>query len=90
MIKQESRGERPIVEIFFLRFYFILERREGREKEGEKHQCVVASYAAAPTGDVAHNPGMCLDWEWNQQPFAPQSSPALNQLSHASQGCRDF
>ena len=23
----------------------------------------------APTGDLAHNPGMCPDWELNQRPF---------------------
>ena len=28
------------------------------EREGEKHQCVVASHTP-PTGDVAHNPHMC-------------------------------
>ena len=22
-----------------------------------------------PTGDLASNPGMCPDWEWNRQPF---------------------
>ena len=38
--------------------------REG-EKEGQKHQCVVASQTP-PTGDLACNPGMCPDWESNQ------------------------
>ena len=38
----------------FKRFYLFLER--GRE--GEKHQRVVAS-CVPPTGDLAHNPGMC-------------------------------
>ena len=28
------------------------------EREEENHQCVVASQAP-PTGDLAHNPGMC-------------------------------
>ena len=37
--------------------------REG-EREGEIHQCVVAS-PAPPTGDLASNPGMCPDWELN-------------------------
>ena len=37
------------------------------EREGEKHQCVVASHVA-PSGDLAHNPGMCPDWELNQRP----------------------
>ena len=34
-------------------------------REGEKHQCVIASHAP-PTGDLASNPGMCPDWEVNQ------------------------
>ena len=51
---------------FFLRFYLFLEKGEG--KEGEKCQCVVAS-RAPPTGDLAHNPGMCPDWESNRRPF---------------------
>ena len=50
--------------------------------EGETHQCVVASHMA-PTGDLAHNPGMCLDWESNQRPFGSQ--PALNPQSYSSQ-----
>ena len=38
------------------------------ETEGEKLQCVVASHAP-PTGDLAHNPSSCCDWESNWQPF---------------------
>ena len=49
-----------------LKILFIL-RERGREgeKEGGKHQCVVA-FHVPPTGDLAHNPGMCPDWESNQ------------------------
>ena len=36
----------------------FLESGEGKEEEGEKHQCVVASHAP-PTGDLAQNPGIC-------------------------------
>ena len=43
----------------------------GGKKSGEKHQCVVAS-CAPPTGDLPHNPGMCPDWELNQQLFGSQ------------------
>ena len=52
---------------FFKIFYLFIFRERGREgeREGEKHQCVVASHAP-PTGDTAHNPGMCSDWESNQ------------------------
>ena len=66
----------------FLNFfkYFIYLFSE-REREGEKHQCVVASHAP-PTGDLACNPGMCPEWEANQRPFGSQATPQ----SHTSQG----
>ena len=44
----------------------------GGEREGEKHQCGVASYTP-PTGDPAPNPGLCHDWESHQQPFGLQA-----------------
>ena len=59
--------------IFFFYYYLFLDRREGREKEREKHQCVVASHTP-PTGDLAHNPGVCPDWELNQRSFGSQAS----------------
>ena len=59
----------------------FLERREGREKEGEKHQCVVAS-CALPTGDLARNPGMCPDWESNQRPFGLQANIQSSEPHH--------
>ena len=60
--------------VLLLRFYLFIFRERGREgeREGEKHQCVVAS-RAPPTGDLAHNPGMCPDCESNQQPFGSQA-----------------
>ena len=62
--------------------YLFLERGEGKENEGEKHQCVVGS-RVCPTGDLACNPGTCPDWELNQQPFG---SKALSPLSYTSPG----
>ena len=61
--------------LFFLRFYLFIFRERGRERkrEGEKHQCVVAS-CTPPTGGLACNPGMCPDWESNQWPFRSQAS----------------
>ena len=53
-------------------FIFRVRGREG-EREGEKHQCVVAS-RVPPTRDLACNPGTCPDWESNGRPFALQSS----------------
>ena len=54
----------------FLRFYLFIFRERGkdRDREGEKHQCVVAS-CTPPTGDLAYNPGMCPEWESNRQSF---------------------
>ena len=47
----------------FFRFFLFIFRQKGRkgEREGEKHQCVVASHMP-PTRDLACNPGMCPDW----------------------------
>ena len=58
--------------IIFKKILFIFSERKGEgEREGEKHQCVVVSPVSA-TGDLAHNPGMCLDWELNPKPFGLQ------------------
>ena len=51
------------------------------EREGEKRQYVVAS-PVPHTGDLAHNPVMCPDWESNWQPFGLQ--PVFNPLSYTS------
>ena len=48
--------------------YLFKEKGREREREGEKHRCVVASFTP-PTGDLAGNPGICPDWESNQRPF---------------------
>ena len=60
--------------MYFLKTLFIF-RERGREgeREGEKNQCVVAS-PTPPSGNLAHNSGMCPDWELNQQPRALQAS----------------
>ena len=48
-------------------FYLFIFREKGREgeREGEKHQYVVASHTP-PNGDLAYYPGMCPDRESNQ------------------------
>ena len=40
--------------------YLFFGRREGREKERERHISVITS-CMAPTGNLACNPGMCSD-----------------------------
>ena len=52
--------------------FIFRERGTEGEREEEKHPCVVASQAPA-TGDLAHNPGMCPDWESNRWPFGSQA-----------------
>ena len=55
--------------LFFLRFYLFIFREGKGEREGEKCQGVVGA-----TGDLAQNPGMCSDWEFNPRPFSLQAS----------------
>ena len=43
---------------------YLLERATEGEREGEKHQGVVASHVL-PTGDLVLNPGTCPGWESN-------------------------
>ena len=65
-----------LILIFFKKSYsfkiLFIFRARGREGEKEKHQCVVASLAP-PTGDLAHNPSMCFDWELNRPPVSSQA-----------------
>ena len=57
---------------FLKRFYLFIFRERGKEeeREGEKHQCMVASHKFL-TGDLACNPGMYPVWELNWLPFGP-------------------
>ena len=61
-----SRVPLPVV-LNILRFDLFIFRKRGREgeREGKKHHCVIASHVP-PTGELAHNPGMCPDWESNR------------------------
>ena len=45
------------------------EREEWREKERQRNINVWLPLQHPPTGDLAHDPGMCPDRESNQQPF---------------------
>ena len=57
---------------FSFSFFLFIERGRRGEREGEKHQCVVASHVPT-TGDLACDPGMCSDWDLNQEPFGSQA-----------------
>ena len=65
--------------LILLRLYLFLEREQRREKERERNTDVwethhLVASCMPPTGDLAGNPGMCPDWESNQQPFGSQAS----------------
>ena len=46
--------------------YLFLEKGEEREKERERNISVWLPLALLLLGDLAHNLGMCPDWESNQ------------------------
>ena len=60
------------LQITFKFLFIYFKRGKERERQGDKHQCVVASHAP-PTGDLTHSPGMCPDWESNQWLFGSQA-----------------
>ena len=51
--------------------YLFLERGEGKERGKETSMCGCLSHA--PYWDMAYNPGMCPDWEYNLPPFGSQA-----------------
>ena len=57
-------GFRFLKKIFYL--FIFRERRSKRERQGEKHGSV-ASHTPT-TSHLVSSPGMCPDWESNQQP----------------------
>ena len=60
-LKIELPFESEVLLLFFLRFHLFVFREGGREgeREGDKHQCVVDSWAS-PTGDLARNQAHAL------------------------------
>ena len=60
---------------FLFKIYLFRKRGREGEREGKKHQCVVASHVD-PIGDLALTPGICPDWESNWRPFG--SLPAVS------------
>ena len=75
-----ERWQQMMLFIYFLKnILFIIFRERGREseREGEKHQCVVA-YHAPHTGDLASNPSMCGEsdpWLFALQAGTPPTEP---------------
>ena len=60
------------------------EKRWEGEREGEKHQCVVASQAPPPLGTWPATQARALTGNQTGDPLVYR--PAFNPLSHTSQG----
>ena len=72
------------LEIFVLRFYLFLERREEKERERERNINVWLPLMRPPLGTQPTTQACALTGNWTTPPPAPRSLP--NPLSHTSQG----
>ena len=74
--------------IFFkiLFIYLFLERGEERENERDRNICVWLALTNSAPGDLAHNPGMCPDWESNQWPFLVHRPTSVHSATPARAG----
>ena len=54
-------------------FIYFLERGEGKEKDRKRNINVWSPLTSPPMRNLAHNPGMCPDWESNLQTFGLQA-----------------
>ena len=77
---------------YFKYFIYFLLERGWREKERERdisvweiHQSVASH--TPPPGDLACNPGMCLDWEWNWWSFGSQAGTQSTEPYHPGLYC---
>ena len=70
--------------------YLFLEREGGREKERERNINTWLSLAMPPTGDLAHNATQACALTENRTGDPLVRRPALNPLSHTSQGVFAF
>ena len=72
--------------IFLKIFYLCIFRQRGRERERETSMCGCLSNALS--WDLAHNPGMCRDWELNLRPFGSQAGAQSTEPYQP--GCKTF
>ena len=69
-------------------FIYLVFRERGREgeTEGEKHQCINVwlplMFSPRPPVDLAHNLGVCPDWESNLEPFDLQAGAQSTEPHH--------
>ena len=67
--------------IFFKDFYVFIFKREGKgRRKRERNINVWLPLTLLQLGNLAHNPGLCLDWESNLQPFGSQAYAQSTEL----------
>ena len=77
----QSENTKCLISLFLnILFIYFLERGEGKEKERERNINVWLPLMYPPPRDLACNPGMCPDWESNQQPFCSQAQAQSTEL----------
>ena len=64
-MRKESCLHFFVILLYFIYLFIYGERGREVEREGDKHQCVVASHIPL-TGDLACELGRCPDWELNR------------------------
>ena len=64
---------------FFKKYFIFRERKGGRKRQRETLVCLYVVSHMSPTGDLAHNSGICPDWESNQWPSGSQNSTQLTE-----------
>ena len=76
-----------VVFVVVLDFYSFIFRKRGRQEERERNINVCLPLTNSLLGKplLAHNPGMCLAGNRTGCPLIRR--PALNLLSHSTQGC---
>ena len=61
------------LKIIYLFIYLFLDTGEVREEERKRNVNVWLPLMCPLLGTLACNPGMCPDWELDQQPFGSQA-----------------
>ena len=73
----EGRVPPPDLQVLFPSFSQVTSRQRGWEGEREGEESIGCLSRAPlwepPSGNLAPNPGLCPDWEWNRQPFGSQA-----------------
>ena len=83
-IQPSIKGHQLFLCLFVLRLFIFRQRGRDGEREGEKHQCVVAFHVPL-LGTCPATQACTLTGNWTCDPLVRRL--AVNPLSHTSQGC---